>query len=274
MSGPAFWAHDIGGFTGKADPALYKRWVAFGLLSTHSRLHGSESYRVPWIFDEESVAVMRHFVKLKNRLFPYLFAAAHEAAQRGWPVMRAMQLEFPGDPACQYLDRQYFLGSSLLVCPVFDAQVARYYLPAGRWTNFLTNQIVASTGQWISEPQDFMHIPLFARENAIVPLSGNDAQPEWTPADELTLHLFQIAPGADLPVRVVASDGQTVAFRCRRAGNKIILEGDGTAQRVRVLLRSAPAQALANATPLGATPEGALFQWVDPGTPLSLECEG
>ena len=54
-SGAAFWSHDIGGFSGTANPALYKRWVAFGLLSTHSRLHGSSSYRVPWLFDEESV---------------------------------------------------------------------------------------------------------------------------------------------------------------------------------------------------------------------------
>jgi len=272
MSGPAFWAHDIGGFTGKADPALYKRWVAFGLLSTHSRLHGSESYRVPWIFDEESVAVMRHFVKLKNRLFPYLFAAAHDAATHGWPVMRAMQLEYPADPACQYLDRQYFLGSSLLVCPVFDPKIARYYLPAGRWTNLLTNQVVASAGQWISEPLNFMHIPLFARENAIVAMSGNDTQPEWTPTDELTLHLFQIAPGADIPVRVVPSDGKSATFRCRRSGNKITLEGDGVARQVRVLLRAGRGKALANAKLLDDSAEGALFQWVDPALALTLEC--
>ena len=67
LSGRRFWSHDIGGFAGTAQPCLYKRWVAFGLLSTHSRLHGSESYRVPWLFDEESVDVMRHFAKLKNR---------------------------------------------------------------------------------------------------------------------------------------------------------------------------------------------------------------
>jgi alpha-D-xyloside xylohydrolase len=272
MSGPAFWASDIGGFTGKADPALYKRWVAFGLLSTHSRLHGSESYRVPWIFDEESVDVMRHFVKLKNRLFPYLFAAAHDAAQRGWPVMRAMQLEFPQDPACQYLDRQYFLGSSLLVCPVFDPATARYYLPAGRWTNVLTNKMVASRGQWMSEAQDFMHLPLFARENAIVPMSANEGQPEWKPTDELVLNLFSIAPGADFPVRAVSTDGQTAAFRCRRTGDKITLESDGIARQVRVLPRSGRWRALANAHAVGKSPEGALFEWNNPGAAMSLRC--
>jgi alpha-D-xyloside xylohydrolase len=48
LSGFGFWSHDIGGFEGTPDPAVFKRWVAFGLLSSHSRFHGSDSYRVPW----------------------------------------------------------------------------------------------------------------------------------------------------------------------------------------------------------------------------------
>ena len=52
MSGFGFWSHDIGGFEGPPMPAVFKRWLAFGLLSSHSRLHGSTRYRVPWIFDE------------------------------------------------------------------------------------------------------------------------------------------------------------------------------------------------------------------------------
>jgi len=275
MSGPAYWAHDIGGFTGKADPSLYKRWVAFGLLSTHSRLHGSESYRVPWIFDEESVDVMRHFVKLKNRLFPYLFAAAHDAGERGWPVMRAIQLEFQHDPACQYLDRQYFLGSSLLVAPVFDPKVATHYLPAGRWTNLLTNRVIVSTGQWISEPQDFFHIPLYARENSIVPMSVNEAQPQWTTSDELALNLFQIAPDTDQTIRVAPSDGtKAVSFRCRREKQTITMDSNGQARNVAILLRSQRATAGINAKLVRETSEGTLFQWLDPTVPMTITHEG
>ena len=215
---------------------------------------------------------MRHFVKLKNRLFPYLFGAAHDAGERGWPVMRAMQLEYPADPACQYLDRQYFLGSSLLVCPVFDPKIARYYLPAGRWTHLLTSQVVVSSGQWVSEPLDFMHIPVFARENSIVPMSGNEAQPEWTPADELTLHLFQLRAGADIELRVPASEGGAAArFRCRRAGDRVTVESDGVARRLRILLRSAKGKALVNAAPASDSAEGSLFQWLDPAKPVTLE---
>src|SRR5690606_30447311 len=139
LSGFGFWSHDIGGFESTAPADLYKRWVAFGLLSSHSRLHGSHSYRVPWIYDEEAVDVLRLFTKLKCRLMPYLYTTASEAASKGIPMMRAMLLEFPDDPACEYLDRQYMLGESLLVAPVFreDGQVS-FYLPAGTWTHLLT----------------------------------------------------------------------------------------------------------------------------------------
>ncbi|HEY1686128.1 MAG TPA: alpha-xylosidase [Tepidisphaeraceae bacterium] len=177
-SGAAFWSHDMGGFTGKANPSLYKRWAAFGLLSTHSRLHGSESYRVPWLFDEESVEVVRFFAKLKNRLFPYLWSCAQEAHKHGWPVMRTMFVEFPSDPACRYLDRQYMLGPSLLVAPVFrQDDIAEYYLPAGKWTHLLTGKVI-SGGSWIREKIGFLDMPIFIRENAVVPMNGNEKRPE------------------------------------------------------------------------------------------------
>ncbi|PIM65769.1 alpha-xylosidase, partial [Streptomyces sp. JV178] len=72
LSGFGYWSHDIGGFEGTPSPALFKRWIAFGLLSSHSRLHGSSSYRVPWLFDDESVDVLRMFTHLKLGLMPYL----------------------------------------------------------------------------------------------------------------------------------------------------------------------------------------------------------
>src|SRR4051812_6545536 len=108
--GFAFWSHDIGGFEGNPPPAVYKRWIQFGLLSSHSRLHGSSGYRVPWLVDEESCDVLRLFTRLKHQLMPYLFAKAIEATETGVPVMRAMVIEHPNDPASPTLDRQYHLG--------------------------------------------------------------------------------------------------------------------------------------------------------------------
>ncbi len=90
LSGFGFWSHDMGGFEHTASADVYKRWCAFGLLSSHSRLHGSSSYRVPWLFDEEAVDVLRFFTNLKCSLMPYLFGAAVQARDRGTPVLRAM----------------------------------------------------------------------------------------------------------------------------------------------------------------------------------------
>ena len=103
LSGFGYWSHDIGGFEGTSPGFIYKRWTAFGLLSSHSRLHGSGSYRIPWAYDEEACDVLRLFTKLKCRLMPYLWQVALEAHRDGIPMMRAMFLEFPEDPACETL---------------------------------------------------------------------------------------------------------------------------------------------------------------------------
>lgn len=136
LSGFGFWSHDIGGFENTAPAHVYKRWCAFGLLSSHSRLHGSKSYRVPWAYDDESCDVVRFFTQLKCRMMPYLYREAARANARGTPMMRAMMMEFPDDPACDYLDRQYMLGDNVMVAPVFtEAGDVQFYLPEGRWTH-------------------------------------------------------------------------------------------------------------------------------------------
>ncbi len=270
-SGPAFWSHDIGGFTGKPNPALYKRWIALGLLSTHSRLHGDNSYRVPWLFDEESVDVMRHFAKLKNRLFPYLFSLAHDAAEHGWPVMRTMMLEFPSNPACRYLDRQYMLGPALLVAPIFrHDNIAEYFLPEGQWTRFDSGKTIAG-GQWQREEMDFFHLPLLVRPNSIIPLGSDEQQPRWQLADELTLALFQISDGADLSLRLATCDNSAVArFACRRHGEQITLTSDGHATAVRILLRDRVQRGIKNGELLRENADGFLLEWTNSASPITL----
>ncbi|MBX6768223.1 MAG: alpha-xylosidase, partial [Actinomadura rubrobrunea] len=179
MSGFGYWSHDIGGFEGTPDPALFKRWIAFGLLSSHSRLHGSHSYRVPWLFDEESVDVLRRFTRLKMRLMPYLAGAARQAYEEGLPMMRAMVVEFPDDPACTHLERQYMLGDDLLVAPVFsaDGQVA-YYVPDGVWTHYLTGEQVRG-GRWVRERHGFDSLPLLVRPGAVIPEGAVDDRPDY-----------------------------------------------------------------------------------------------
>jgi alpha-D-xyloside xylohydrolase len=208
LSGFGFWSHDIGGFEGTPEPAVFKRWLAFGLLSSHSRLHGSDSYRVPWRFGDEAVEVARRFTLLKHRLMPYLYGAAVEAHTTGVPVMRPMVLAYPDDPACRTLDRQYLLGPDLLVAPVFSADgEVEVYLPEGRWTHLLTGETAQGPG-WRRERHDYLSLPLYLREGAVLPLAapGRPVDADWTPG--LTL---LTAPGPPGTVRVTVPDPTTGA---------------------------------------------------------------
>ena len=226
-SGFGFWSHDISGFEQTAPADVYKRWCQFGLLSSHSRLHGSSSYRVPWLFDEEACDVLRKFVKLKCALMPYLYAAAVEAHTTGTPVMRPMMLEFPEDLSCDTLDRQYMLGGDLLVAPIFNKEGrAAYYLPVGAWTNILTETVV--TGErWIRETYDFMNLPLMARPGSVIPVGACSQKPDYDYADGVTLHAYEMAEGMERTVKIPNLDGRIVAtFTLACADGKITVRTD------------------------------------------------
>ena len=210
-SGFGFWSHDISGFEQTAPADVYKRWAAFGLLSSHSRLHGSSSYRVPWLFDEESCDVVRKFTRLKCRLMPYLYGAAVEAHEHGTPMMRPMMLEFPDDPACDTLDRQYMMGESLLVAPVFHADShVDYYLPDGLWTSLLDGRKVQG-GHWQKETHDFLSLPLMVRPGTVLPMGKRDDRPDYDYTDGLELHVYQLAEGQTVTVKIPDLKGQLAA---------------------------------------------------------------
>jgi alpha-D-xyloside xylohydrolase len=220
LSGVAFWSHDIGGFYGKQDPDVYKRWIAFGLLSSHSRLHGDSTYRVPWNYDEESVEVLRHFTKLRHQLIPYLYSCCKTAHDYGIPVLRPMWIEFPDDPTCLFLDKQYMLGESLLVAPVFrsDGRV-QYYLPTGEWTNFWTNE--QRQGEtWIMEQVDYMTVPLWVRENSIIPIGPVDQAPFRSSFDDLTIHVYNLTTSAQFDLY---DAGKTVTIVVERRDNRVVV---------------------------------------------------
>jgi alpha-D-xyloside xylohydrolase len=212
LSGFAHWSHDIGGFEGTPDAAVFKRWTAFGLLGSHSRFHGSGSYRVPWVFDEEAVEVTRIFTHLKMQLMPYLYAASLEAASAGTPIMRPMQLEFPDDPAVAHLDRQYMLGGEILVAPIFTAGGdVEFYLPAGTWTSLLTGEEV-SGGGWRRERHGFTSLPLYARPGAVIPWGARSDRPDYDYLEGLRLRVFPGGSGTT-EVTVTSPDGRAQTFR-------------------------------------------------------------
>ena len=221
-SGFGYWSHDIGGFESTSTADVYKRWAAFGLLSTHSRFHGSKSYRVPWLYDEEAVDVVRFFAKLKGSLLPYLYSSAYMTSKTGIPMLRSMALEFEGDKNCRYLDKQYMLGESLLVAPIFNEEgKASYYLPKGLWTNYLTGEQTEG-GLWREEYHDYLSVPLWARENSIIATKKEDGE---TP---LELKVFGLTGEAH--TEVYQNGNLVTSVTLRREKHKIHGEVKGSSK--------------------------------------------
>lgn len=240
MSGFGFWSHDIGGFEGTPEAWLFKRWISFGLLSSHSRLHANYSYRVPWAFDEEAVDVLRKFTKLKATLMPYLYQAARIAHLDGVPVMRAMVVEFPDDPACTHLDRQYLLGSDLLVAPVFteDGSVD-YFVPDGEWTHYLTGETINGP-RWVREQHRFDSVPLLVRPGTVLPVGAVDDRPDYDYADGVTLRIYGLADGATVITEVPTKAGDVACtFTTSRRGDTVHVTADNPPEHWRVQLAGA-----------------------------------
>ncbi len=211
-SGFGYWSHDIGGFEKTAEADVYKRWCQFGLLSSHSRLHGSKSYRVPWHYDEEACVVLRKFTKLKYLLMPYLYYQAVCTHNYGIPMLRPMFMEFPGDRACETLDKQFMMGDSLLVAPIFKTSgVVEYYLPDGEWFNIFTKETVTG-GSWKKECYDFMSMPLFVREGSIIVMGNCDTKPDYDYSREAKLLIFLPEDGMSASTEVTDLNGKTVLY--------------------------------------------------------------
>lgn len=179
-------------------------------------MHGSGSYRVPWNYGEEAVKITSKMIQAKHRLMPYLFgqvsksfrldtdSQAIKARQTGVPVLRPMVLEFPSDPATAYLDRQYMLGESLLVAPVFSETRATYYLPAGKWTDLWTGAVIEGPKWVVEEDCPLGRIPVFVRPNTVLVLGPKDVKiPDYKYAEvelEVTDYELTESVTVDVPV--------------------------------------------------------------------------
>lgn len=223
-SGFGFWSHDIGGFENTAPADVYKRWCAFGLLSSHSRLHGSTSYRVPWAFDDEACDVLKKFVNLKCRLMPYLYQQAVEAHEKGTPVMRPMVVEFPEDRNCAYLDKQYMLGDSLLAAPVFKANgEVEYYLPKGRWVHLLDHRCLEGE-KWRKERYDYFSLPLFVRPDSIIVVGKCMKNTVYDYTDHIVIYIASLTDQAEIKREIVDVHGNKKAvITVTRKENKIFI---------------------------------------------------
>lgn len=96
--------------------SLYRRWLPFGFLTSHSRVHGAPPTE-PWYYGKEFTDYFRRCAELKYKLMPYVYAQSKECTENGWPMLRALLLEYPDDPGAWLVEDEYMFGSNLLVAP-------------------------------------------------------------------------------------------------------------------------------------------------------------
>ena len=216
LSGFAHWSHDIGGFEGTPDAAVFKRWTAFGLLGSHSRFHGSGSYRVPWAFDEEAVEVTRIFTHLKMRLMPYLFQAGVEAAATGARCCGR----------CSWSSRTTrasatSTGSTCSVATSWSPRSSRPPVtssstcPRARGRICSTGEEVQG-GSWRRERHGFTSLPIYVRPGGVLPWGARQDRPDYDYLDGLTLRVFAGGSGSTT-VTVTNPDGRSETFDVDRA---------------------------------------------------------
>ena len=246
LSGLALWSHDIGGYRGTPDSELYVRWAQFGLFSSHSRMHG-DSPREPWLFGKEALAIVRKFIALRYRLFPYIRSTALEARDTGMPVLRALPLIFPDDTNSAAWDHEYMFGASFLVAPVIRPMsdlsqsgsgrhrtpVFPVYIPAGEWVNFWTGRKYA--GPAIIEVAARLDVmPLFVRAGAIIAMMGKAERIPDRPTDPLEIELY---PAGSSAWTLREEEGRT-EFRLESAKKGYVLEWSGPIAREIVVRRN------------------------------------
>lgn len=226
-SGFGFVSHDISGFEDTAPPDIYKRWFAFGMLSTHSRLHGSGSYRVPWNFDEESCDVADFFVRLKGELMPYLWSESYRAHEEGIPVMRAMGLSFPEDRNCLTIDTQYMFGSELLVAPVLNSDsIAEFYLPskescgAEYWIDIITGEKYES-GKWHRRECSYFEIPALVRCGGVLVAGLFTDSFDYDYLKNVTVNAYGFENGDVKNVTVRGRDGGKVTITVEKKNDAV-----------------------------------------------------
>jgi alpha-D-xyloside xylohydrolase len=171
LSGFTYWSHDVGGFVQRAPRDLYRRWMAWGVLTSHTRAHGAPP-REPWEYDEALTEDFRRALDLKYALMPYIYAQAVDSSSRGYPMLRALFFEYPDDPTSWTVDDEYMFGSSLLVAPLFEsADSRRVYLPPGDWIDYQTGKAYAGA-RWHEITAGQIPVVLLVRNHSVVPHVG------------------------------------------------------------------------------------------------------
>lgn len=195
LAGIPWWTTDIGGFQGGSVERpgfleLLIRWFQWGVFCPVCRLHGCREPEIPppqlfrdgveqcnsgspnelWSFGEQNYHIMSRYLRIRERLRPYIHRQMVAAHQKGTPVMRPLFYDFPRDPPCWSIEDQYMFGPDIMVAPVLAAgmQSRPVYLPPGdSWRDLLTEETWPG-GSWIEAGTPLESIPVFVRGRAAV----------------------------------------------------------------------------------------------------------
>lgn len=214
LSGFPHHGCDIGGFHGPApDPELLVRWVQHGIFQPRFSIHSVNSDNTvtePWMYPEYT-SYVRDAVKLRYRLFPYLYSLTARAASTGWPIMEPLVSAFQGDQGVDETSEEFMLGDSLLVAGVLEpgASTRTLRLPAGETFYDVWTRQAHEGGQVVEKPVDLGSIPLFLRGGGIVPVAGH--QLDSLTHDEVRELRLLCAPERDGRFVLYEDDGLTRA---------------------------------------------------------------
>ncbi len=215
LAGFPFWGHDAGGFFDwdeQAGPneSLYRRWaMALGSFAPIWKPHGMGESRWPVDRSDIGLATAQAFARLRYELMPYLYSAAHEAAETGLPIARPMLLEYPEyDEAWQH-DLQYFFGQDLLVAPPVHDADTHVWLPTGHWYSIWDGRHYPGD-QVLDLRNDNDVMPILARGGAIIPRREYAKSTAFIDKTRLVIDIYA---GADGEFRLVEDDDRTEAYR-------------------------------------------------------------
>jgi alpha-D-xyloside xylohydrolase len=235
LSGFAFWSHDVGGFTANSvesmDQDLFARWLAFGMLSSHSRCHG-EAPKEPWRYGTNFMDKFRTIDGLKYRLMPYVYAQAKDCSEHGLPMVRALFIEYPEDPGSWLVDDEYLYGSSLLVAPLLHegATGRAVYLPPGTWIDYQSGKSYSGGWQQI-EAGEIPEI-ILVRDGTVIPeikVAQSTKDMDWS---KLDLIVFAREATAAKGQVFLPGDSEIHEVTLTRQGGEFKLDTDPLAGRV------------------------------------------
>jgi alpha-D-xyloside xylohydrolase len=236
LSGFSFWSHDIGGFTSKSPEELYRRWVPFGMLTSHSRCHGAPP-KEPWEYSAAFLDDFRRADEMKYRLMPYIYAQAKDSSERGLPMVRALFIEYPGDPGAWQVDDEYLFGADILVAPLLEAETTGrdVYLPQGQWIDYQTGKLYPAG--WHRIEAGRIPIVMLVREGAVIPhmqAAQSTARLDWS-----KLEMVVYAAGVPNAQGLVClpSDNVLHKVEAARRGGGLALASDPLAGKATSVVR-------------------------------------